>query len=551
MRKLLVLLTVFMCMATVNVHAASLGLQNAKTFAEIGDWENGIKFLEAYILENPEDAEARLLLAECYFNWPDRQSVGETSTDKNLPRGQAQIQILGNLGDEGHDMLIKGLTSETHKVFYACCEVLTAKRDRRAVQVLMDIAEKEVREQYQPMGFVWRVGASGRRSYYGLGSVRLANNEYSRVEHIIPALVNIELERDEVDPRIAQFLTSLLEIPDIPRYLARLATGGLTTLGVKEAVPSIQNVMQTIVSELPAQAEGVRRNKLDELLFYFDAFVLLSPENGEQHARDLMTTLGYQTSAEMLYELRDVTDTLAHMTNAALDLLDEYPGFWRMGNTRFEMVEYLQGVHNVAPDVLERNEIKQRLLGLCDAPHPNIREGIVILYRVIGYEDAIPVLLPRLCAERSATGFLIPSGEGVGRPPERIVRMRDGEQVTTAVELEHFVWQSKEQARIWYEMKQIGSPRTADFLLDKLQSDDLAWVYTAARLLEDIGEGRAIELLRKRYTELVGKEDDVTKNVVSALKSAYKTLSGQTIDGSTDTVVEPQPPMPRRVRRVG
>ncbi len=81
-------------------------------------------------------------------------------------------------------------------------------------------------------------------------------------------------------------------------------------------------------------------------------------------------------------------------------------------------------------------------------------------------------------------------------------------------------------------MKAIGSPPTSEFLLEKLESDDLAWVYTASRLLEDIGEGRAIEPLKNRYAEIAeaaDTRDELAMGVLGAIEKAYLTLSGRSI----------------------
>jgi len=464
-------------------------MERGKTFARIGDWENGLKYLEPYILAHPEDAEARLLLAECYFNWPDKRVVGDSTVDLNRERGEVQIGILANLGDAGFEMLLKGLHSRTENLWEACSYVLREKRDRRAVEKLVKVIEQRARE-------------------------RLAAEALS-------LLVTIESDREQVDTRVAHAITSVLQRKEARPSLRTDAARAAATLRVKQAVPILKKELERIAAALPTADRGDRSRGIGEMVCFIDAIARINPQDLEAHARPIVEGMAAAEVDDLFREILRVRpshqETLAFFSKTALRRVEADVGAYR-GQARSFLMDTARDV----PGVLLRNDVKQHLHNLCDAPQREVRLGVIEILGNIRDEDALPILLPRLRAvalpvgQGSVIGF---RGRRFGRP----------QRIRTE---QWFAWGSDEAAETWKAVQAIGSPRTSEFLLEKLESDDLAWVYTAARLLEVIGEGRAIEPLKKRYSEISERadtEDVLAEQVLESIEQAYLSLSGRPI----------------------
>ena len=523
MRKLLVLL-LCACLITGSANAASLGLQNAKTFARIGDWENGIKFLEHYILENPEDAEARLLLAECYYNWPDKQTVGEEVVNKNQERGRAQIRILGNLGEEGFQMLLKGIRSETGSVYSECFRMFRNKKDRRAIPELIRCAEDDTSQQWSA----------------------------------IDTLVSIESDREEPDERVVELLMSMLDEQDDQYRYSSLAGAAkrLATLRVRQAVPKVKLAMADIAADLNQISSGDERVLMIEIFTSLaNSLSQLTPKDIQTVLHEALAKMGRNATVEFFVAGYDEvrrsrldTEMLGAMSIVFLGMVQQDSGLWDMRTERFGQTaasRFLYEVIRRFPEVLLEPEPKEILHELAESPHVTVRQGIVGILGAIRDEDALPILLPRLRASRVNEGidwWSVLKIKSPRRPigTRRLVRSAaSGPRGSTFISVETpiFLWTTEETVQLWKSVKVIGSPKTSEYLLEQLESEDMGWVVTASYLLADSGEGSAIEVLKKRYSDLSGKEDDVTKDVLEAIAAAYQSLSGQ-------PVAERPPPKP-------
>ena len=478
-------------------------LARAKTFARIGDWENGIRFLEPYILARPEDAEARLLLAECYFNWPDKQTVGTSVVDKNQERGKTQIGILAKLGDKGFEMLLRGLYSDTSWVFRACRDVLAEKKDRRAIDPL----------------------------------IKLATEEPKKASSVINTLVSIERDREQVDHRVAELSISILGDPESAIGTRTAAAQAVASLRVQEAAPLVEKALKRVIATVPTATDEDTEYLLREAVYLVDAVASTVPEDLDSQVTPALNMMVSRQRVELFEHARHVlreldVETLEFLTKTALTMVKADPSIaWSADRSRLRtrqavsarvwsarwgspLDRFLFEVSTRHPAVMLEPSIKELLHELCDGPGAEVRFGILEIIGNIRDEDALPIVLPKLRAswfEEGVHHCVLP-----------------GNDYTAASRM--FGWASDESALAWGAVKAIGSPKTTEFLLDKLESDDMAWVYTAATLLMDIGEGRAIEPLKERFSELSGAEvDGQVKQVLMAIANAYLRLSGRPI----------------------
>jgi hypothetical protein len=492
----LVLLTLCTSLITGQVDA-SAGLEHAKTFARIGDWENGIKFLEPYILNNPTDAEARLLLAECYLHWPDNQTVGEEVVDKNQARGAAQIGILAKLGDDGLKMLLVGLRSDTYDVYRRCFMYVGWTKDRRATDALIDIAK------------------DGRR----VGKARKAVN----------ALVDIERDREHVDERVVGLLTSILREPEGDFGILREAAAGSATLQIREAAPLLTKALDRVAEALPA-APDIDRRTSDEAAIalthsLIDAIAVLSHADLEKHVTGVLGTMNRQQMAALFKRARDRPahhTTRVFLAKIGLNRVKADPDVWL---TVGSIGRFATGMASRSPEVLLETEVKELLHELCESPRPEVRRDIYELIGMLRDEDALPILLAKLWEATLMRSLPTPS-----RVPSRPTIMarrarRPGVPVPPS-----FLRDDPESHEIWLAVNAIASPSTESFLLEKLTSDDMASVFAAARLLKELGARAAIQPLKKKYSELAGPDPgEYEQAVVAAIADAHKALSGQPI----------------------
>jgi tetratricopeptide (TPR) repeat protein len=464
---------------------ASAGLENAKTFARIGDWENGIKYLEAYIIQNPTDAEARLLLAECYYNWPDKQTVGEEVVDKNRARGYAQIGILAKLGDDGLKMLLRGLRSESGAVFAMCCDVLKEDNERRAIGDLVEIARENA----------------------------------ARRERAIATLVEMEKDREELDKRVPELLLSLLERPDTELPLRVSYAQGLASLHPPGQLSAMTKALEQVLKSLPKiQRRDDENYLIEEALYLVDAILRASPGKKEESVSKVLNQMARRTLGKFFDRAEERhwqlgIETLSFLSVSALSIAEKDPGLFGEGPNRF--------LHDVAsgyPNMLLDPKISKRLHDLCDSPQTYVRRIAERIIGRIGDESALPILHPKL----QAAWF--PSGA----TPREVRVLPGGDR---AYHVNMFAWANPDTETIWETVRTIDSPRTSEFLLEKLESDDMAWVYTATKLLWNMGEARALEPLKKRYSEISGPDaGDRERAVVNAIAAAYRALSGQPLD---------------------
>ncbi len=496
----LVLLTLCTSLITAPMDA-SAGLENAKTFARIGDWENGIKYLEAYIIQNPTDAEARLLLAECYFNWPDMQTVGERARDKNEDRGEAQIAILANLGDEGFQMLLRGLRSNTREIYGACFSRLGEMKDQRAVNELLKIVEEDTEKKWSAIG----------------------------------TLVAIECDRERPDKRLVDLLMSMVDGPDSELGELAAAARNLAELRVQEALPKMEKGLNRA---LEAWATLPEKQLADEFLIVLDAIAALSPDDLDRVGGEALDGMS-RTQIDALFERARNrlgsfdAETQAFLVRTALTMLETSPGLAQSlvtARRRSETADFLRRLGAVSSgtrrdprqlgrqplEVMGRADIKKQLHDLCGSPDTYVRQVALAIIGTNSDEDALPILLPKLRATLLETGYNVPTGR------EFTARVAPGEQLSRK-----FLWENADSAAVWKAVKTIASRRTTEFLLDKLRSDDLGWVFTAAVLLEDMGEGRAIERLKRRHSELSDTDAEGIGEVLMVISRAYERLSGQ------------------------
>jgi len=475
MRKALILAVVALCagVALGQVESAS-DLERGKIFAGIGDWENGLKLLEPYILQNPKDAEARLLLAECYFNFPDMEPVSEggRQVDRNKARGEAQIRILGNLGEEGFQMLLRGLYSDTRDVHRRCMAQVERKKDRRAIDDLIRVVEEKPER--------------GHSAVY--------------------TLVAIEEGGQKVEERVAKLLNGLLEGPETGGGLRRSAARGVAVLRIREAIPAVKKELERIRAELPTMARDSRR--LDdtwwELIYLVEAMVILSPQDSEAEIEKVFSAMDRPQASEFFRFSENRVDELSSdsirlLSTAALEMMKSAPDVGRW-NTR----KLLRRVARVYPQILREPNMRKQLHDACDSHLREVREVAIEILGEVADEDSLDFLLGKLQA-----------GE-------------DG------------AWGNPESERIWWAISEIASPKTNDFLLEKLESQDLAWVTTAARLLAEMRDLRAVELLEKRYSELPSGETSILRGVRSSIESSYRKLTGRPISGGMELEVAPE-----------
>jgi hypothetical protein len=477
-------------------------MERGKTLARIGDWENGLTYLESYIRQHPEDAEARLLLAECYFNWPDKQTVGESVVDMNRERGKAQVNILANLGDSGFQMLLKGLHSETYGVYSECFSVLVAKRDRRAIDDLITVAGEEPK----------------------------------KASSVINTLVNIERDRERVDDRVVKLLVSILEKPEDAVGIRAAAAQAVASLRVREAAPVVKKEMKRVIATLPTATDQDAEYLLREAVYLVDAVACTVPEDLDRQVTPVLNMMKRRQLVDLFEEapnaLRELNvETLRFLTKTALTMVKADPSLaWPAEPSRprppgvvstrawsqrrgSPLDRFLVEMSAGYPAVMLEPSIKELLHELCDAPRAEVRAGIFGIIGNIRDEDALPIVFPKLRAswfEERVHHYVSPAGGQImgGR---------------------RFGWVSEESVVAWRAVREIGSPRTTEFLLEKLESEDMAWVYTAVVLLMDIGEGRAIEPLKQRHSDLSGTEDEQAKEVLEAIERAYRELSGRSI----------------------
>jgi HEAT repeat protein len=493
MTNALLLLTLCTSLVVGQVDVPAAGLEHAKTFASIGDWENGIKFLEPHILQNPEDAEARLLLAECYYNWQDRRSTGDSSVDMNRKRGEAQIRILGRLGDAGFKMLLKGLHSETRYVSTSCAEVLGEKQDRRALDDL----------------------------------IRVLKEEPDRTENAMDALVRIERGRKDVDDRVVSLLTTVLEDSKSSSALRRTAAFGIATLDVPVPLALLKKELGRVIDEGTEPTRHPRiprpphtRYDTEEAVYLVDAIVRRSAGKVDESVAGMlegMSSLGFFFHAER--RVGDLSsETLVYLCRAALGMIGTDQARVAPGSRGgSQPAGFLLGLAGSFPDVFLDGETKKLLHDHCDSPNRDVRIFAIEIVEKIRDEDALPILLPKLRPS------LLPEGQSGW-----FLSFYQG-KVTHATGRFAFAWLNDEPFEIVDAVKKIGSPRTTAFLLEKLRSEDMAWVVAAAMLLADIGEGSAVGPLKERYSAIAATEDQANKEARKAISGAYEVLSGRPI----------------------
>jgi len=495
----LVLLTLCTSLITGQVDA-SAGLENAKIFARIGDWENGIKYLEAYIIQNPTDAEARLLLAECYWNWPDERTVGDRTVDKNKERAQAQIAILANLGDEGFQMLLQGLRSDTILVYRTCFMHIAETRDRRATDALIDIARDEANKAWT-----------------------------DKAPRAINALVGIERDREHVDQRVVELLTSILREPESDFQAVSEAAAGLARLQVHEAAPLLRKALDRVATALPAAPDTDRRtsDKVAIALTHslIDAIAVLSHTDLEKHVTGVLGTMNRQQTAALFKRARGRPahhTTRVFLSKIGLNRVKADPDVWL---TVGSIGRFASDMASRSPEVLLETEVKGLLHELCESPRPEVRMGMYDLIGTIRDEDALPILLAKLWEAALVRSQPTPSGA----PPRPTVMVRRATRPGRPVP-PSFLRDDPESHEIWLAVNAIASPSTTEFLLEQLTSDDTASVFAAARLLKDLGGRTAIEPLKKKYSEIADLDlGEYEQAVVGAIADAYKALSGRSL----------------------
>ncbi len=420
-------------------------IENAKTFAEIGDWENGLKLLEQYILRHPEDAEARLLLAECYFNWPDKQTQGERVVDLNQERGRAQIRVLGKLGDDGLDMLVRGLRSNTHSVYLHCLYELERNKDRRAIGSLIELG-KEMPDR------------AGKAIY---------------------ALASIEEGRETMDKQVVDFLVSLLANGKTDFYVRAEAVRALAILNARESLPVVSRELQRVTAEIPSLPSGEAGEATREGLYALDLMSRASAPDFHEALKGLIAKVGkfaffataYQASSDL------ATSTRVLLTAKALDMIKADPGVaWNRRGPR-DVERFLEEMASDYPGVLLEEENRKRLHELLDSPLPvDVRVGLARSVAEIRDEEALPFLFAKLS-------------------PRLDVRSARAS------------WVADGSSSVWEAAQKISGEKALAFLLEKLKSDDMAWVAVSATLLKDRGDRKAAEALAERYREIKSRVD--------------------------------------------
>jgi len=424
-------------------------IENAKTFAEIGDWENGLKLLEQYILRHPKDAEARLLLAECYYNWPDKQTQGERVVDLNQERGRAQIRVLGKLGDDGLDMLVRGLRSNTHSVYLHCLYELERNKDRRAIGSLIELGKEKP----------------------------------DRAGKAIYALASIEEGRETMDKQVVDFLVSLLANGKTDFYVRAEAVRALAILNARESLPVVSRELQRVTAEIPSLPSGEAGEAAREGLYALDLMSRASAPDFHEALKGLIAKVGkfaffataYQASSDL------ATSTRVLLTAKALDMIKADPGVaWNRRGPR-DVERFLEEMASDYPGVLLEDDNRKRLHELLDSPLPvDVRVGLARLAGEIRDEDALPFLFAKLSPRLD-----VKSGRSS--------------------------WADDGSSFVWKAAQKISGEKALAFLVEKLKSDDMAWVAMAATLLRDRGDRKAAEALKQRYHELKAQPDAEAK----------------------------------------
>jgi len=511
MKRALMLTVVLLCAGQVFAESDTSELiQNAKTFAEIGDWENGLKLLEQYILRHPKDAEARLLLAECYYNWPDKQTQGEKVVDLNQDRGKAQIQVLSKLGDEGFEMLLKGLDSKTRDVHKECMYVLERKKDRRAIDAL----------------------------------IRLAKEDRDRAEKAVYTMFKIESGRGSTDQRVSDFLISVLADtePEYSLAVRRRAVHAIGALEVRDALPTIKGELQRVLREVPRSADRMptRRLAAEEIVYIMDIIGRSSTAELEKELANVLRGIGasdfFAAAAKGAYAVS--RRTLAHFSRAALEIVKADPGVAWNRQAPHDVEHFLEYMASYYPGVLLERGNKKRLHELLASPLPkDVRVGLAEIAAEIRDEGALPALFGKLNPYSA-----------------------DHQRV-------YGQWEGDGSREVWQAAEAISGEKALSFLVEKLRSDDMAWVAMAANLLKDRGDRKAAEALKERYLELKPLADrkgeaarywdqfeelqkdgvpvqeimetvgpppaePAEQGVLKVIRLAYKALTGKDIDGS-------------------
>jgi len=417
-------------------------IENAKTFAEIGDWENGLKLLEQYILRHPKDAEARLLLAECYFNWPDKQTQGERVVDLNQQRGKAQIEVLGKLGDDGFTMLLRGTRSDTYRVHNYSAYELERMKDRRAIDPL----------------------------------IALAREMPDRAARSINALARIDEGRETADKGIVEFLVSLLRNEGTEQDVRVVTVSALARLRAAEALPAVKSEIERILAEIPDYTGDSRWEAQREALYAVDFMSRISAPKVSEVLDEAVTSVGkfafFDVAEREAGELAISTRVL--LTAQALDMVKADPGIaWNRNRKVPRHVEYfLEMMASDSPGALLEERNRKCLHELLDSPLPaDVRVGLARLAAEIRDEEALPFLFAKLS-------------------PRLDVRAARAS------------WVADGSSSVWEAAQKISGEKALAFLVEKLKSDDMAWVAMSATLLKERGDRKAAEALAERYREI-------------------------------------------------
>jgi hypothetical protein len=339
---------------------------------------------------------------------------------------------------------------------------------------------------------------------------------------------------------VAKLLISILENAESAVGTRTAAAQAVASLRVQEAAPVVKKALKRVIAIVPTATDRDTEYLLWETVYLVDAVACTGPEDLDKHVTPVLNMMKprqlvdlFEGARHRLLELN--VETLEFLTKTALTMVKADPSIaWpsppspprppQVASTRAwsqrrgsPLDGFLVEMSERHPAVMLEPRIKELLHELCDAPRAEVRAGIFEIIGNIRDQDALPIVFPKLRAswseDRSLHYMLSPAGG----------RVMAGRM---------FGWATEESVAAWRAVKAIGSPQTTEFLLEKLRSDDIAWVYTAAALLMDIGEGRAIEPLKQRHSELAGTEDEQAKEVLEAIEHAYQELSGRTLTDS-------------------
>jgi HEAT repeat protein len=262
------------------------------------------------------------------------------------------------------------------------------------------------------------------------------------------------------------------------------------------------------------------RALFQEVIYILDYITDTSPSELDKWLADIAPKLT-RGNADLFFGAARDSDanakTLAALSKAALTMLK--------GDASIDWSDsgiggFLVDMAKRNPDILLQPDMKRQLHELCGSPAEEVRMGVIDVLGTIRDEEALPILLPKLQG----------GSPRPGRPGGGTTRLMIGDSFQPSVGPgEPFFWLSREPRCAWQAVKSISGPRTTEFLLEKLQSDDMSWVYTAATLLPSLKDDRAIAPLKKRYSELSASQDDIVRQVVSRIAYAYESLSGRLI----------------------